>query len=306
MILVDSEILAAAKQGILCNYDLRNITTIGYDLRTEYFVTFSNEYMTECNLEPNKTIFVGCREQVNLPSNIMANVVLRNSRIRQGLALTSPVYHPGHRTQIIFRISNISGSIIKLKLDDGIANLMLERLSTGPSELYKGAFQNEFRYIGVGGYEDTMQTLLYEIEEYIFVLMPFGEKWSNTIYDLLKKTAKKLKMEIKRADEVYGIKPVISDIAKLIKQAKIVIAVTTNGNRNVNYELGIAHAWGKPTVLMAESMGDIPFDYQHRRVILYKKENDPDWGNTLISDLAKTIEHTISDNIKIYNYFNED
>ena len=90
-------------------------------------------------------------------------------------------------------------------------------------------------------------------------------------------------MKITRADEIYGVKPVMHDIARSIEKARVIIAVMTGGNRNVNYELGLAHAWSKPSIMIAESMEDIPFDYHHLRVTLYDRHN-PKWGEKLKHD----------------------
>jgi hypothetical protein len=39
--------------------------------------------------------------------------------------------------------------------------------------------------------------------------------------------------------------------------------------QNVFYELGLAHAFGKKVLLLAQSIEDVPFDLRHRRVCLY-------------------------------------
>ena len=92
------------------------------------------------------------------------------------------------------------------------------------------------------------------------------------------------------------------DVARSIEKARVVISVMTGGNRNVNYELGLAHAWGKPSIMIAESMNDIPFDYHHLRIILYDIHN-PQWGEKLKKDLKETLKAIFDDKIIGYNYF---
>lgn len=92
------------------------------------------------------------------------------------------------------------------------------------------------------------------------------------------------------------------DVARSIEKSRVVISLMTGGNRNVNYELGLAHAWGKPSIMIAESTEDIPFDYRHLRVILYDVHN-PKWGELLKKDLANTVESILNDKIIGYNYF---
>ena len=65
-------------------------------------------------------------------------------------------------------------------------------------------------------------------------------------------------------------------------------------NANVFYELGLAHAIGKPVVLIADNVSDIPFDLQPLRVIIYNK-NDPAWGSELKVSITQFLTETIGD-----------
>jgi chaperonin GroEL len=91
-----------------------------------------------------------------------------------------------------------------------------------------------------------------------------------------------------KADEIYGTGPIIQDIWKQIWAATVVIADVTGKNPNVNYELGICHTLGVPTVIITQSMDDVPFDYRHRRCIQYSTD-----GSTWQRDLKKSITATL-------------
>lgn len=56
---------------------------------------------------------------------------------------------------------------------------------------------------------------------------------------------------------------------RAIREADVVIAEVTPVNANVFYELGYAHALGKPTVLLAERGQSLPFDVSGWRAIFY-------------------------------------
>jgi hypothetical protein len=56
-----------------------------------------------------------------------------------------------------------------------------------------------------------------------------------------------------RTDELYGTGAIVADIWAHIWQAAGVIADVTGKNPNVNYELGLCHALGVPTVLMTRT-----------------------------------------------------
>jgi hypothetical protein len=78
-----------------------------------------------------------------------------------------------------------------------------------------------------------------------FVLMPFDERFSPIYENILKKVVEEFGLKCKRADEIFGTKPIIEDIWVYIQKAQILIADLTGRNPNVFYELGLAHAMNK-------------------------------------------------------------
>jgi nucleoside 2-deoxyribosyltransferase len=70
--------------------------------------------------------------------------------------------------------------------------------------------------------------------------------------------------------EVSGPGVILHDIAQGIVEAKIIVAEITPVNQNVFYELGYAHALGKPTILLAERGKQLPFDVSGYRVLFYE------------------------------------
>jgi len=54
-----------------------------------------------------------------------------------------------------------------------------------------------------------------------------------------------------------------------IERAAVVIAEITPRNPNVFYEVGYAHALGKPTILLARRGSELPFDIRSYRVVFY-------------------------------------
>ncbi len=104
-----------------------------------------------------------------------------------------------------------------------------------------------------------------------FILMPFNKKDLEVVYnDFVKPSIEKLKLQCVRGDDIFGDNIIMEDIIKLIKESTILVADLTYRNPNVFYELGLAHAFGKKVLLLAQSIDDVPFDLRHRRVCLYK------------------------------------
>ncbi|HEX7153591.1 MAG TPA: TCP-1/cpn60 chaperonin family protein [Thermoanaerobaculia bacterium] len=118
--------------------------------------------------------------------------------------------------------------------------------------------------------------------------MPFRDPFNGYYEQIIKPSIVAAGMRPLRADEVYGTSAIMRDVWESIWRCGVAIADVTDRNPNVNYELGLCHALGVPTVLLTKRAEDVPFDYRHRRYILYNTEQ-AGWENKLRSDLLKTI-----------------
>lgn len=125
-----------------------------------------------------------------------------------------------------------------------------------------------------------------------FVLMPFSEPWSGYVYeDILRPIIQSCGLSPMRADEMTG-RNVIDDIWKGIASSRLVIADISCPNENVFYEIGLAHAIGKPVVLLTQSHDRIPFDFRAQRLILYS-DNKPGY-DTLAKDVPAHVNAILS------------
>lgn len=165
MTLVDRQIAELVeRQQLIDSYDSRCLINIGYDLRAKAFYLNSEEKKS-ITLMPNDSAFVESVEVINMPTNLLGRIVLKNSRIRQGLSLEAPVYQPGHKTRIYFRLTNVSADAITLYEDEKYATICFEHLNNIPKAPYNGAFQEEFDYHGLGDYENVYKRQTREIEK---------------------------------------------------------------------------------------------------------------------------------------------
>lgn len=164
MILIDKELF---EQGpsLLSPFDSEAVTNIGYDLKTDRFFLNAQTSKTMVDLAPGDTVFVRTAETISLPNNMAAMVQLRNSRIRQGLSLTAPLYQPGHKTKVFFRITNATGQTIRLDTTKGLGTLVFIRLSDDVAKPYNGTFQNEEDYVGMGTYQSQLAEDVIELEK---------------------------------------------------------------------------------------------------------------------------------------------
>jgi len=129
----------------------------------------------------------------------------------------------------------------------------------------------------------------------VFVLMPFAPEL-RAIYDNhIMKTVKALNLSIARADDFFSQESIMDEIWSAIAYATILIADCTNKNPNVFYEIGLAHAIGKPVILTTQNLDDVPFDLRHRGYIQYTytpagmKKFEKDLSAT-ISEIQRDLE----------------
>lgn len=105
----------------------------------------------------------------------------------------------------------------------------------------------------------------------VFVLMPFSPDLRPVYDDHIKLVATDLEFTVARADDdFFGAHAIVSDIWDAIYNSKVVIADCTGRNPNVFYEIGIAHTIGRPTILISQTIEDVPFDLRYLRCIIYE------------------------------------
>lgn len=121
-----------------------------------------------------------------------------------------------------------------------------------------------------------------------FVLMPFRQPFNDYYQNVIYPSIVLAEMKPIRADEIYSTHSLIADIFREIGEATALVADVTGKNPNVNYELGIAHAFEKPVIIISQSRDDIPFDYQHYRSTLYNV-NEANWEQKLKNYITKTL-----------------
>ena len=117
----------------------------------------------------------------------------------------------------------------------------------------------------------TQENLPNEDAKLIFVLMPFAEEFKEIYDDVIKPLAEEMGLESLRADEIFGLGPIMEDILKMIAKARIIVADVTKRNPNVFYELGISHTVKTDVIIITQTMEDVPFDLQHLRCIEYSQ-----------------------------------
>lgn len=103
--------------------------------------------------------------------------------------------------------------------------------------------------------------------------LPLYMHLSNKIKDV----CAEMNLKCYRTDDEYVASSSLSqNIIKSIVQSPLIIAVLDGRNSNVTYEIGIAHALGKPVILVLNQnqMKEKPFHFNDRQIVQYRNLDD--------------------------------
>jgi len=132
-----------------------------------------------------------------------------------------------------------------------------------------------------------------EIKKTCFVVMPFGGLWDDYYEKIYEPAICNSGLTPVRADDAFKAGSILQDIVNLLVQSTLVLADIAENNRNVHYELGLAHALGKPTILLSPSGSEMFFDVNQERTLTYDRA-EPFWAESLKSDISRAISETVA------------
>ena len=134
---------------------------------------------------------------------------------------------------------------------------------------------------------------LEEITNSCFVVMPFEPLYEAEYERVIKPAVEEAGLECVRGNEIYTRQAIVQDMWHSVRKARLVVAELSGRNPNVMYEIGLAHAIGKPIILMTRNEADVPFDLRALRY-LYYDPNNPFWGNDLRLELTRLIKLSLA------------
>ena len=128
---------------------------------------------------------------------------------------------------------------------------------------------NDFlRNLGISNPKD------FEVDnKQVFVLTPFNDNYRPTFF-AIKDVCEKLNLKCLRGDEEYIPNEIFPSILRHIVKSRFLIVNITGRNPNVMYELGVAHALGKPTIIISKNFTEIPFDLNNKRIVIFDTTED--------------------------------
>ncbi len=127
-----------------------------------------------------------------------------------------------------------------------------------------------------------------------FMMMPFTPN-AVRIYNQCKKTLERCGINLCKSDDEYHAGNLLEYIIYLIKSSEYILVNIDGKNPNVFYELGVAHAWNKRTILISNyNEKEIPFNVQGYNILFYESEKDLD------IKLEKAMK-SMKNNCKVYS-----
>ena len=106
----------------------------------------------------------------------------------------------------------------------------------------------------------------------VFVAMPFAESFTPVFFDLIVPAAAGAQLIVMRTDQEPTLASIDERIRQGIRMADLVIADVTSHNANVFYELGVAHALGKHSLLLRRPGVELPFDVRYHEAFDYPED----------------------------------
>lgn len=138
--------------------------------------------------------------------------------------------------------------------------------------------------------DDARET---EAKKTCFVMMPFSEPINSYYASIYVPAILDAGLTPVRADDLFRPSPIVSDLWQMIQESDVLFGELTTKNANVFYELGLAHAIGKPVVMVSRTLDDVPFDLQQLRVLTYDND-DPEWGKKLAHSVTRSLTETLA------------
>jgi hypothetical protein len=118
-----------------------------------------------------------------------------------------------------------------------------------------------------------------------FLIMPYGNSLLDSsareeldaLHDHIREAVQSIRLADESSDSIQCIRgdrdarpgEIVRGVISDLVESELAIAVLTGHNPNVFYELGVRHAVGNNTLLLAENEDEVPFDLRTQRLILY-------------------------------------
>jgi NDP-sugar pyrophosphorylase family protein len=200
------------------------------------------------------------------------------------------------RTQIDYDVSVGQGTILRANTNLYGTTSIGANCQIGPDATLKDCIVGDSSTIGRGSWQDQVfpansiasdrlaathdyfgrpQYLIAEDPLQCCMVMPFKEPYLTLFQNIIRPTLQDHGLQCRAASDQVGTSVIINDVWEDINRAHLVLAEITEANTNVWYELGLAHALNKSTIMLSRTAEDeildlpLSFNIRHQRVLQY-------------------------------------
>ena len=122
----------------------------------------------------------------------------------------------------------------------------------------------------------------------IFVAMPFKAEY-GPVLELIKNAAFLLDLRVVQLDQEAYAGSITTKICNSIDEADVLVAVLSEENGNVYYEVGVAHCQRKPVAILTSNPEALKFDLRDHRALVYDPKNPSSAKDELVRILVAAL-----------------
>ena len=122
----------------------------------------------------------------------------------------------------------------------------------------------------------------------VFVAMPFKPQY-DSILRVIKDAASMLNAELIHLGEQPFVGSITTKLCNSIDEADALLAIASEENGNVYYEIGLAHCQQKPVAILTSDASKLKFDLRDHRAIVY----DPTHPERIRDELIRTLNSVL-------------
>jgi hypothetical protein len=130
-----------------------------------------------------------------------------------------------------------------------------------------------------------------------FVIFPFREPFLEYYEVVYAPAIREAGLIPVKGNDLFAAGDVLGQIWRSLQEAAVILAELSLLSANVYYEIGLAHALRKPSVLVVQSLDLVPFDLQAGRCISYSVAN-PFWGQKLKTSITQALGETLREPLR--------
>lgn len=146
---------------------------------------------------------------------------------------------------------------------------------------------------GLGSCDDVSTMESHTAKASCFVALPYTDRQREYFEKVYRPAIAECDMSAVRADEIFKTGAFMRQVVSGIVGSTVVLADLSGRSANVFYEIGLAHAYLKPVIMLTQAAADVPADLQGLRWLEYDTQS-VDWAFDLRQQIAQAIKACVA------------